>query len=281
MPEETSEMPRIPFGPRTISRLIVGGNQPSGATHQPKHMTQHMAEYFTVEGTLSFIKSCIANGIDTWQANSMPKVQEVVSRVREEGDEINLISLGSPQMAEYSDGWSKLLDLKPIGIYLFGMASDQLYREGKMDSARDFLSKIRDEGVQVGVGTHKPEVIEYVEEKGWDVDFYMASLYRWGRSREEILEIMPEVPHDGLGGTDIYMPSELPKMCDTIAKASKPCLAFKLFAGGRTCSTPEEVSGIFEYVLGRIKPEDAVVVGMYPRFSDEIAENAALVRTFG
>jgi hypothetical protein len=79
---------------------------------------------------------------------------------------------------------------------------------------------------------------------------------------------------------EIYLPSELPKMCDTISKTSKPCLAFKLFAGGRTCSSSEEVSGIFEYVLGHIKPEDGVVVGMYPRFSDEIAENVELVKKF-
>lgn len=281
MPAGTSEIPEISFGPHTISRLIVGGNQQQGATHQPKHMSQHMAEYYTLDGTTAFIKDCIAQGIDTWQSNSSPKTHEVVRRIRDEGQEINLISLSSPEMAAHDDGWSRLLDLKPIGIYLFGMTSDYLYREGKLDLVKDFLSKVRDAGVQVGVGTHRPEVIEYVEEKGWDVDFYMGSLYRWGRSREEILEIMPEVPHDGLGGMEIYLPSELPRMCDTIKRASKPCFAFKLFAGGRTCNTPEEVSGIFEYVLGHIKPEDGVLVGMYPRFSDEIAENISLVRKFG
>jgi len=59
------------------------------------------------------------------------------------------------------------------------------------------------------------------------------------------------------------------------------CLAFRLFAGGRTCNTPEQVSDVFEYVLGHIKPRDAVVVGMYPRFSDEVKEDADLVRKFG
>jgi hypothetical protein len=279
MPEAEREMPQIQFGPHTISRLIVGGNQQQGATHQPKHMTLHMAEYYTVDGTIAFIKDCVAKGIDTWQANNSPKTREVVRRVREDGDEINLISLSAPQMAE-GDGWANLMDLKPIGIYLFGSIADMLWQAGKIDTAKDFLSKIRDSGVQVGLGTHRPEVIEYAEEKGWDVDFYMASLYWWGRSREQVLDIMPEVPHDGLGGMDIYMPSELPRMCDTIAKASKQCLAFKLFAGGRTCGTPEQVGKIFEKVLGAIKPEDAVVVGMYPRFSDEITEDADWVRKY-
>ncbi len=173
-------------------------------------------------------------------------------------------------------------EYKPIGVFLWGMLTDILWREGKIDMARDFLARIRDAGVQVGVATHIPEVIEYVEEKGWDVDFYMASLYKWMKSPEEILEFMPEVPHDGHGGWELYMPSELPKMCDTIRKTPKTCLAFKLFAGGRTCSTPEKVSEVFEFVLGHIKPTDAVVVGMYPRFAPQmIEENADLVKKFG
>ena len=37
-----------------------------------------------------------------------------------------------------------------------------------------------------------------------------------------------------------------------------------------------------EYVLGHIKPTDAVIVGMYPRFHDQmIRENADLVRKYG
>ena len=31
--------------------------------------------------------------------------------------------------------------------------------------------------VRVDIGSHIPEVLDYVEEKGWDVDFYMACFY--------------------------------------------------------------------------------------------------------
>jgi hypothetical protein len=41
------------------------------------------------------------------------------------------------------------------------------------------------------------------------------------------------------------------------------------------------VNEVFQYVLGHIKPADAVVVGMYPRFADQVTENANLVRKFG
>ena len=31
--------------------------------------------------------------------------------------------------------------------------------------------------VRVGIGSHIPEALDYVEEKGWDVDFYMTCFY--------------------------------------------------------------------------------------------------------
>jgi len=258
-------------------------------------MGKHMIEYFTVDRTVEFLRSCIAQGINTWQGNYNEKCRDALFRLREEGEDISVIPISASQIADPSeerlysmvkrmdDAWGKMLEeYKPIGVFLWGMLTDWLWREGKIDRARDFLARGRDAGVQVGVATHIPEVIEYIEEKGWDIDFYMASLYKWQKSREEILEIVPEVPVDGNEGWEFYLPSELPKMCDTIRKTSKTCLAFKLFAGGRTCNTPEEVSDVFEYVLGHIKPTDPVVVGMYPRFADQmIKENADLVKKYG
>ena len=294
MTEVSVKMPTVPFGPHTISRLIVGGNQQSGAAHQPGVIGRHMIEYFTLDRTVEFLRECIAQGIDTWQANYGAKTRDALQRIREEGKVMNVIPLSTPQVPDLSDerlrfmleriasGWDGMLDLKPIGVYLYAWTADVLWREGRIDTARDFLKRVRDAGVQVGFGAHIPEAIEYVEEKGWDVDFYMASLYRWAKSREEILAIVPEVPVDGSNGYEFYLPSELPRMCDTIRKTSKTCLAFKLFAGGRTCGTPEQVSEVFEYVMGHIKPNDAVVVGMYPEFHESMMkENADLVKRFG
>ena len=281
MTEVAVKIPEIAFGPHTVSRLIVGGNQQMGASHMSKLMTQHMLEYFTLDQTVEFLRSCIAQGINTWQANFNPKVRDAVGILRENGEEMNLISLCAPHMAKMDNGWENLLAMKPIGIYLFGWTADIWYSQGKLDKAEDFLKQIRDSGVQVGMGTHRPEVVEYVEEKGWDIDFYATSLYWWGRTKEQVLDLLPEVPHDGYNGMEMYLPSELPRMCDTVRQTDKTCLVFKLFAGGRTCNSSEEVGKIFENVLGNIKSKDAVMVGMYPRFYDEITENADFVRKFG
>ena len=51
-----------------------------------------------------------------------------------------------------------------------------------MDEAREYTKKLRQAGVRVGIGTHKPEVVEFVEEHGWDVDFYMLCVYNRTRT---------------------------------------------------------------------------------------------------
>ena len=48
-----------------------------------------------------------------------------------------------------------------------------------------------------------------------------------------------------------------------------------------TDATPEEVRKAFKLVLERIKPTDAVIVGMYPCYTDQVRENADIVRTHG
>ena len=48
---------------------------------------------------------------------------------------------------------------------------------------------------------------------------------------------------------------------------------------GRLSDTPEQRKGCFELAFGNIKPGDAVIVGMYNRFSEQVRENAELVRS--
>ena len=80
----------------------------------------------------------------------------------------------------------------------------------------------------------------------------------------------------------VVLPSELQKMCDAIRKTKKTCIGFKMMAAGRAAGSPEEVRNQFEYVFGHIKPVDAVCVGMYPRFREQmVKENADLTKKYG
>lgn len=273
---ETLRLPEVPFGPHSVSRLIAGGNPPHGGSHQTRLMGTHMREYFTLDQTVTFLQRCQAQGITTWQSSYSQKLRYALTIFREQGGQMQFICLCSPKDMEDAQTLNGVLGLNPIGIAFHGEVTDRMWRAGEIDTALDTLARIRDAGVCVGLSTHNPEVIAYTEEKGWDVDFYMACVYRKSRDRKELMEIMQEAP---IG--EIYLPSDMPRMCETIRKATKTCLAFKILAAGRTCDTPEQVEHAFKYVLGHIKPTDAVIVGMYPRYTDQIRENADLVRKHG
>jgi hypothetical protein len=87
---------------------------------------------------------------------------------------------------------------------------------------------------------------------------------------------MREVP---LWGS--FLPGDPARMTEVVRQVQRPCLAFKILAGGRRAERPEDTTASFEYAFRNIKPTDGVIVGMFPRFRDEPEENAALARQYG
>lgn len=67
---------------------------------------------------------------------------------------------------------------------------------------------------------------------------------------------------------------------ENIQDLLRRCLGFKILAAGRRCDQPDGVANAFQFAFQSIKRNDAVIVGMFPRFRDEPVENAALVRRF-
>jgi hypothetical protein len=68
-------------------------------------------------------------------------------------------------------------------------------------------------------------------------------------------------------------------MFKVIRAARKPCLAYKVLAAGRRVGSPAEVRQCFETALANVKPTDALIVGMYQEFGDQVGENAGIVRS--
>ncbi|MHC4593301.1 MAG: hypothetical protein ACYS8L_11515, partial [Planctomycetota bacterium] len=150
----------------------------------------------------------------------------------------------------------------------------------KIDSIRDFLQKVRDAGLMVGVSTHMPEVVECIESKGWDTDFYMTCLYSMHRSREELEALLGGHLPVRVGGNEVFLEEDPVRMCRVMRQTPKPCLAFKILAAGHLTSRQETVEKAFRDTFAQIKPTDAVIVGMYPEFEDEVALNAGYTRRF-
>jgi hypothetical protein len=80
---------------------------------------------------------------------------------------------------------------------------------------------------------------------------------------------------------EVYLEEDPPRMFRAMRQTARPCLAFKILAAGRLCDHPDTVEKAFRDTFAQIKPNDAVIVGMYPEYEDQIAINADFVRRFG
>lgn len=272
---ESHSIPTVPFGSHRISRLIAGSNTLNGGSHLSRFVNMQMKRYFTPLAIQQFLLKCISEGVNTWQGG--PGNLDALDEFRAAGRSMQFISLAhdqdgsKPDLAEYARRGT-------VAVAFHGEATDRLFKDGRIGEARDFLSKIRDAGMLAGVSTHMPDVVDCIESENWQPDFYMTCVYERHRTREELKQLLGRVP---IPVKEVYLEEDPPRMWKAIRDTDKPCLAFKILAAGRVCDEPEEVRASFEATFRNIKSTDAVIVGMYPEYEDQIGLNAGYVRDFG
>jgi len=266
-------LPLVPFGKYKITRLIAGANPIYGYSHFNYQYDLLMASYHTTGRVVSFLTQLERAGLNLWQASWSERLETDWLKYKEQGGKVNLIVLSRPDFNDRPEILSRVMKLKPLGIAQHGNATQRLWAAGQIDRAQDYLKRIRDTGAMVGLSCHNPRVLEYTQEKGWDIDYYMTALYYINRTHEDFQKILPEVP---LG--EIYLPSDPPKMLEMIRKTPRPCLTYKVLAAGRTVSSPRQIKERIAVALKGIKPTDALIIGLYQRFNDQIGQTAQMVR---
>lgn len=273
----SSLLPTVKLGSHTVTRLILGGNPLYGHSHFNKHFSQSMIDWHTPERVQALLKRAEQAGINAWQNSYAERTLQDLDRYREAGGTMHWLCLGKSDWDQKPQLIDEAARRKPIGIAPHGALAERLHRQGKLTVLTDLLKRVRDRGVLVGLSAHNPEVIALAEEKGWDVDYYMCCLYYLTRPREEFKKLFgADLP---LG--EIYLPSDPPRMFEVIRAVKKPCLAYKVLAAGRRVGSPTEVRAAFDAALRNVKPTDAMIVGMYQQFGDQVGDNAALVRELG
>jgi len=267
-------LPTIKFGQYYITRLIIGGNPLRGCSHISREKDTEMKEYFTDENVLKTLKKCEQSGINAIQARGDYIVMNWIELHRRQGGFLHWIAQTASEMHDVFQNIRVISASGAITIYHHGTKTDRLWNERKIDSVKEYLKSIRDTGLLVGLGTHIPEVVQYAEEKNWDVDFYMTCIYNLSRTPRESSIV------SGVSGyeQEKFIDSNREKMLETIRKTNKTCLTFKILGAGRKCESQREVESTFQYIFNNIKPTDAIVVGMFPKYSDQIQLNAASVR---
>ncbi|MCY2994203.1 MAG: hypothetical protein NTY19_40955 [Planctomycetota bacterium] len=269
---ETHPLPQIRLGEHSVSRLICGDNPFKANSHLSVSLNQHMRRYYTPDQIVKTLRRCEQVGINCWQASFAGEL-DLHRRYIAEGGKMQLIVIEAG-----TDIIAKAKDAGAIGVAHQGEATDHLFKSGQLDKVHEFLKQVRQAGMLVGVSTHMPAVVDAIESKGWDVDYYMTCVYERNRSAEELKKLLDHVP---IPVSEVYLTEDPPRMFQAIRHTRRPCLAFKILAAGRCSWHREWVERAFRQTFQSIKPTDAVIVGMYNEFNDEPAENAELVRRYG
>ena len=274
-PAAEAGMPQVSLGKFSISRLVCGANPFNGGSHLSVFVNHEMRRYYTPEQVLRTLRRCQEVGVNCWQSSGTN--HELHRRLIDEGGKMHYISLGRGGPAGEKE-IRTLAEVGSIGIAHHGEFTDQLFKKGRIDEVGDFLKRVKDAGVLAGISTHMPAVVDAVESKGWDLDFYMTCVYERHRSAEDLEKLLGQAP---IPVGEVYLPLDPPRMFKAVGQTKRPCLAFKILAAGRLSERTEWVEKAFRETFESIKPTDAVIVGIYDRYSDQVAENAEFVRRFG
>ena len=270
-PSASEALPQIKLGPHSVSRMICGANCFNAGSHLSVFVNNEMRAYFTPDQIIKTLRRCQEVGINCWQSGHGN--YDLYRRFIDEGGKMHFLAIeaGKPDVLK------KLATGGCIGVAHHGEVTDNLFKTGQLDKVNEFLKQVRDSGLLVGVSTHMPAVVDAIESKGWDLDYYMTCVYERHRSAADLEKLLGHVP---VPVGEVYLTSDPPRMFKAIQQTKRPCLAFKILAAGRLSDRPDLVSKAFADTFAAIKPTDGVIVGMYDKFSDQPAENAAYVRRF-
>ncbi len=266
-------LPTIRIGDQDVTRLICGGNPISGISHYSAEMDEDMLRYYTMPRLQALLDECWRQGINTIQTRGDRHTMRMYLEHRENGGRMQWLAQTASEFADIRANIAEIVSYGPIAIYHHGTHTDNSWYLGEIDPVADYLKCIHDHGLPAGIGTHIPAVVEYAEEHGWETDFYMCCLYDLARGYKSA----PAVERHAYE-RERFPEGDRDRMAAVIRSVQKPCLAFKLMAANRKCGTPESVRQQFEYAFANIKPIDGVVVGMFPKYRDQVEENARYVR---
>lgn len=265
------ELPQIKLGDNLVSRLIAGGNPVSGFSHISPEMDKEMADYHTAANTKALLDECLYYGINTFQARGDRHIIRILNEYRNEGKDIQWIAQTASEVRDAKANVEQIARFGAIAIYVHGTWVDNFWHSGDLKYVHGLIKIIRDTGLPVGLGTHRPDVLFAAEDERWGVDFYVVSLYNLAKGVKHVQAV------EGFKEED-FDDGDCEKMLKVVRYTDKPCLVLKILGAGRKATSREDLRAAFEHTFNAIKPNDAVIVGMYQKHKNQVEENAEIVR---
>ena len=239
--------PRTTVAGVSLPRLLIGSNWIFGWSH-----TGHAADLYikeqhsTVDATLRVLNAFLQYGIDAWVApfSTHPDCYNKIKEVEEKiGKKIILVDTPILNVDNTEEGRKetkaiikKSAELGSKFCLIHHSSCEQLINKNKrtMDRLGDYTDMIRQAGLIPGLSAHMPEVIQYSDANGYDVETYIQIFNCLG----------------------FLMQVEIESVIRIIHEAKKPVMTIKPMAAGRT--TPY-VGLTFNWNV--LRPQDMITVG--------------------
>jgi hypothetical protein len=270
-------LPTVDFFGVPVSRLIIGDNSMEGLSYIPKqYLSSEMLDYWTADRCVKALFEAEHWGYNAYMAVADPFLLRVIRQYKNEGGKMHIMFQTYPPLdLDVSIGQMK--KIKPLVVYHQGTTADIWLEEGKAVFLRERIKRLKDMGIPTGLATHVPEVLRRAEEEDWGLDFYMVCLQNSRKYEKEESTFLT-----GKEKTIVFRLNDRWDMFPVIRETRKPCIVFKIFAGGQLFYDHAEadIPGLIEKsmreVYGNIKDKDIVLVGAFQKYKNQIRENAEI-----
>lgn len=263
-------MPQGTIGDLKVSRMLLGGNLLTHYTHSRdlKYVYNLCAHYNTEEKIHETMALAEAHGINTLSIHNPPGIVDMLKRYRQRHNGrmqwiICPVADITDDMKAYAEMTKELVDNGSEAIYLWGVRSDPLVRQGRMDLVRKAVEIAKDLGVPSGVGAHDLRVVVECEKHDIPNDFYIKTFhhhnYPTAPKTGELKNPYQEIPG--------YWCKDPDETIEVMKNVTKAWIAFKVMAAGAI--PPKDA---FRYVFQN--GADHTLAGM---FDFEIAEDAMIL----
>ncbi len=81
-----------------------------------------------------------------------------------------------------------------------------------------------------------------------------------------------------MAGKEHFLEEDRARMLARVRQTRRQCLIFKIYGATRRCRSEQDMREALREAFAAAKPEDCVILGMFPKHSDQVAQNARLVR---
>ena len=272
-PQVQGQLPKGKIGDLEISRLILGTNHITFFMHsRDLHYVNDLSRHYNTEEKIAeTFAAAEANGVSAFMTHQDAKIAKIFRQHRDRGGKLKWIvapwSDSEGRVADppsYRRTLPQLVDSGVDALYVPGMITGQLVKQGKGALIGEMLGIIKSTGLPVGVACHELEVVQYCEKEKLPLDFYVKTFhhlkYPTAPKPDAMKTEYAEVP-----GYWCNIPAETAVFMKGV---TKPWIAFKVMAAGAI--KPREG---FQHAYAN--GADFILAGM---FDFQIAEDAQIAR---